>query len=47
MAKFDLTLHDEKHFFRVVPLAIENIFGIELHGFEDWKEGPEKIGVLA
>jgi len=46
MAKFDLTLHDKKHFFRVVPLAIEDIFGIELHGFEDWKEGPEKIGVL-
>jgi hypothetical protein len=40
MAKFDLTLHDEKHFFRVVPLAIEDIFGIELHRFKDREESP-------
>jgi hypothetical protein len=46
MAEFDLTLHDKKHFLRMVTLAIKDIFGIELHGFENRKEGPEKIGVL-
>jgi hypothetical protein len=36
MTEFYLTLHDEKHFFRMVSLAIENILRIKLHGFEDW-----------
>jgi hypothetical protein len=40
MAKFDLTLHDKKHFFRMVTLAIEDIFGIELHRFKDREESP-------
>jgi hypothetical protein len=46
MAKLDLTLHDEKNFFRMVSLAIEDIFRIKLHRFEDWEEGPKKVRVL-
>lgn len=46
MTKLDFSLHDEKHFFRVIALAIQNILGIELHGLEDRQEFPEKIRVL-
>lgn len=47
MTKLDFTLHDEKHFFRVIALAIEDILGIELHGLEDGEEGPQKVRVFA